>query len=320
VTPGEPSTISFVQSRRLQAAATGPGSITPMRLLGALLIAAGILLLGAVSAFGVSAKPGQVIVGDSERARVFTLDPSTGDRKVLSKDPRLVNPNDSAFSPNGNKLYVADYGAFGGEGGVFKINPDNGKTGVLAKQHGFEQPDGIAVAPNGAVYVTDLDATDDNGALFRVNPATGKVRLVASGDLLVDALGVVVQPNGKPVVSSATDSVIVRVDPQTGDQHTIADSGDGLTGVGGIARGSNGTLYIGTSAAQLESVDPATGEVDAPVEFGFINAGYGLGIDRRGRVLGTNGSEVYRANPSTGNVKLVGEGFVYAEGLEVVPR
>jgi DNA-binding beta-propeller fold protein YncE len=230
----------------------------------------------------------------------------------------LKDPNDSAFSPNGKRLYVADYGAFGDNGGVFKINPKTKKTTVLTKDPMFEQPDGIAVAPGGRIYVTDLDATDDDGALFRVNPKTGAVGLVASGDGLVDALGVVVEPDGTPIVSSSNLPLILRVNPDNGDQETIADAGDGLTGQGGIARADDGTLYV-AGGGILQAVDPETADVDEAAT-GFDTTGYGLGIDRKGRVLAGDGPLVRRANPASGNVATVGDGFDYVEGQEVVPR
>ena len=284
---------------------------------GAGLLIAGTLVLGcAGAASAVVPHRGDVIVGDSGRAKVYVLDPGTGDKKVLSKDPRLVNPNDSAFSPNGKTLYVADYGAFNDNGAVFKVNLSTRRTSVLAKKHGLEQPDGIAVAPNGDVFVTDLDATDDDGALFRINPKRGKVHLVSSGGGLTDALGVVVPPSGKPIVASS-NSVITKVDPGSGDQTTIADSGDGLTGAGGLARGSDGTLYIAANPT-LEAVDPQTGDVDM-VSDEFESNTYGLAIDAKDRVLGATGdSNVIRANPATGDVTPIGEDFGYAEGLEVV--
>jgi DNA-binding beta-propeller fold protein YncE len=286
-----------------------------MRRGAALLVAGTLALCCAGSAAAATPHRGDVIVGDSTRAKVYILDPGTGDKKVLSKDSRFVTPNDSAFSPNGKRLYVADYDAFNEEGGVFQINTKTGKTTVLAKKHGFEQPDGIAVGPDGTVFVTDLDATDDDGALFRINPKMGKLHLVSSGDGLMDALGVVVPPSGKPIVASSSP-VITKVDPGSGDQTTIVDAGDGLTGVGGLARGSDGTLYI-ASDTTLESVDPQTGEVDTVAE-DYDTNGYGLAIDGHDRVLGSADTEVIRAAPATGDVTTIGENFSFVEGLEVV--
>lgn len=298
---------------------TGPRTIARVRA-GVSLLVAGVFLTGASSAPAAAPKPGDVIVGDSNNAKVYWLDPDTGKKRVLSDDGRLVSPNDSAFSPDGKTLYVADYGAFGDTGGVFEINPKTGHTSVLAKEHGFDQPDGLAVAPNGDVFVTDLAATADAGALFRVSVPNGNVHLVGSGDGLENATGVVVPANGRPLVSSGNFPSVVRVNPQTGDQTVTADAGDGLTGTGGLARASDGTLYVADAGlSTLQSIDPHTADVDT-VATGFETDGYGLASDAHDRVLGCAGEAVNRANPQTGGAEELGHGFGYPEGLEVVPH
>jgi len=281
------------------------------------LIAAIVAALG-LGASPAGAKPGDVIVGDSGTGEVLRVKPATGATSVISDDPRLVNPNDSVFGANG-ALFVADYGAFANTGAVFKIDPRTGQTRVLAKEDPFVQPDGLALAPNGNLFVSDLDATMDDGALFRVRVPGGNVRLTSSGGGLVDAVGVVVPPGGKPVVSGLGSPTLVRVNPRTGDQRTIADAGDGLAGEGGLTRAPRGTLYVVDNSA-LEAVNPRTGDVDI-VATGFATNGYGLAIDFRGRVLGAdnNGHEILRANPGNGDVETIADGLDFAEGLEVEP-
>jgi sugar lactone lactonase YvrE len=279
------------------------------------LVAGGVLLVAAGLSFGSSpkqagARHGEILCGDSEKSKVFRLDPATGDKHVLSADNRLVNPNDLAFD-GPNKLYVADYQAFDGGGGVFKIDPDTGRTTVVSKSKKFEQPDGIAAAPNGKLWVTDLEV--DGGALFRVAPETGKTKKVGSGGDLGGALGVVVPPSGKPIVSSTP---IVRVDPKTGNQHVIADAGDGLTGSGGLARASHGKLYV-TDQSLLQSVNPRTGNVKTAVD-PFGGDGYGMVADSKGRIYSQTNGDVIRGNPKNNNLDTVGEGFGYCEGFEFV--
>jgi len=286
---------------------------------GVPLLVVGVLMSGCSSAFAASPHPGDIIVGDSVRSKVYWLEPDTGDKHVLSKDRRFNEPNDSAFSPNGKKLYVSDYGAFGDDGGVFQLNPKTGRTRVLSKDDDFIQPDGIDVGHDGTVWVTDL-STGSNGALLRVDPSNGDAEIVGTGDGLVDALGVVVPPSGKPFVSSLAAPSIVKVNPGNGDQTPIADAGDGLIGSGGLARGSDGTLYVADDDNSiLQSVDPQTADVDeVATEFGY--GGYGLAIDRRDRIIAGDFGHVNRANPRTGDVDEIGNGFGYAEGVEVVPR
>ena len=287
---------------------------------GASLMVIGVFMAGGSSAFAAGPQPGDVIVGDSERSKVYWLEPDTGDKHVLSKDDRLVSPNDSAFSPNGKRLYVADYNAFGGGGGVFKLNPRTGATRVLSDDVDFEQPDGIDVGPDGTVWVADLDASVDDGALLRVNPDDGEADFVSSGAGLVNATGVVVPNTGKPFVSGLTTDSVVKVNPDNGDQTVVADSGDGLTASGGIARGSDGLLYLADSNNSIvQSVDPKTADVNEVAD-AFGNEGYGVAMDRRDRLIGCSDDLVNRANTRNGDVDEIGSNFGYAEGVEVVPR
>ena len=64
-------------------------------------------------------------------------------------------------------------------------------------------------------------------------------------------VAVVVEPDGTPIVSSSDSPLILRVDPASGDQETIADAGDGLTGQGGIARADDGTLVASMAQEAL---------------------------------------------------------------------
>lgn len=278
-------------------------------------------LLGAVAlALAVSspagAKEGDIIVGDSSDSVVYRLDPGSGDADVLSDSALFVAPNDSVFSPKG-RLYVTDYEAFGGPGGVLSVNPRNGKTVEVAGGAPFEQPDGIAIAPGGDLYVTDLDA--EGGALFRVEMPSGEVELVSSvnanGAALEDPVGVVVPPDGKPIVATFVQT-IVRVDPQTGEQDPIATELDGLTAGAGLARAADGTLFT-TGTAGIEAVDPKSGEV-SPVGPLATN-GYGIAMDLNGHVLAGNSGTLYDFNPKNGSVDPISSAFNFVEGLEVEP-
>jgi sugar lactone lactonase YvrE len=273
---------------------------------------AGLMLAAAFMASGAGATPGDVVVGDSNAAQVLRLKPKTGDISVISDDTRLVNPNDSAFGPNGT-LYVADYGAFGDTGAVFAIDPGTGQTSVVAKQAPLSQPDGIARGPNGDLFVTDIDA--NGGSLFRVKLPGGQVTLVSDAPALTGAVGVVVPPNGKPIVGS--DGALVRVNPGSGDVHVITHSN--YKGGDGVALGADGTLYaVDGTNNKLLAVDPITGDVATVAPEAFSDS-YGLAYDFKGRVITADGAYVYAVNPLTDANSLLSGAFGYAEGEEVTP-
>jgi len=290
-----------------------PGS-GPRSLVAAVLTIA----VGLATATIAEAKPGDIIVGDSADGTVERLDPKTGDVDLISDSDLLFDPSDSVFAPNG-KLYVVDYEAFAGKGGVLKIDPESGATEEFAGGPPFEQPDGIAMGPDGNLYVTDLDTLGD-GALFRVEIPSGDVELVSSADEngpeLEDPIGVVVPPNGRPIVATFGPT-IVEVDPETGELDPIATAADGLTGGAGLARGADKTLFT-TGSDGIEAVDPKTGDVElvAPMP---SNNGYGIAVDLRGNVVVPDSGDIFVANPRSGAVDPISSAFNFAEGFEVEP-
>jgi streptogramin lyase len=285
------------------------------------LVAGGLLLLAASLSFGSTEKragvrSGEIICADSSKGKVIRLNPNTGATHVLSKDDRFVDPGDLAFD-GPNKLYVADYGAFGGTGGVFKVNPSTGKTTVVSDDVQFEQPDGIAVAPNGKLWVTDLDAF--GGAVFRVNPQNGDTDLIASeGDesALEDAIGVEVPKNGKPLVSSYSEPALIRINPDNGATQILADSGDGLEASSGFAL-HKGKAYF-PEGSKLQSVTLRTTKVNTAIPH-FKTDSYNPAVDPKGRIYQGFNDKVIRGNPKNNDVDAVGSGFGFCEGAEYAP-
>jgi sugar lactone lactonase YvrE len=281
-----------------------------MKSRGTIATAAALLFVLAATA---QAKPGDIIVGDSNSGEVWRLNVKTENKRLLSDDDRLVTPNDSVFGPDG-KIYVADYDAFGGGGGVFSINPKTRATRVVSDDPLFDQPDGIAMAPDGDLYVTDIA-----GALLRVALPSGNTSVVSDDPLLDNGpVGVVVPPTDDPIVSDS--EIVVRVDPLTGDATTIADATDGLFGGEGLTRAPDGTLYMADQDEDgIASIDPSSGQVRTVFAGPVPNDGYGLAFDQKGRVVMTDGDNVAAVNVRRDQIKTYDATFDYAEGLEVEP-
>ena len=279
------------------------------------------LVVFVLMAGSAAAKKGDIIVGDSNNAEVIRVNPKTGAKDVISDDPRLATPNDTVFGRDGT-IYVSDYGSGAEEPAVFSINPKTGATEILSDDPRFGTLDGIAMGPDGDLYVTDIDASSasDHPALFRIDLPSGATSPVSTDPLLNGGpIGVVVPPNGTPIVGQT--ELIARVDPETGVATTIADTGDGLQGGEGLARGPDGTLYVidYSGGAGLEAIDPKSARVSSlsgPIPF---YDGYGLAYDFHGRVIFQGGTSVYSANIGTGGVRTIAEDFGYPEGLEVEP-
>jgi sugar lactone lactonase YvrE len=269
----------------------------------------------ALCASPAGAKQGDIIVGDSTNHVVLSVNPRTGDKSLVSNDPRLVSPSDTVFGRDGT-IYVVDYQAFDGGGGVFSIDPKTGKTRVVTKDPLFEQPDGIAMAPNGDLYVTDL--SNPQGALFRVKLPSGKTSVASNDPLLAGGpIGVVVPRSGDPIVAD-DQPLLARVDPISGVATTIADAGDGLVGGEGLTHGPDGTLYMADNVDGIVSIDPGSGKV-TDLTSAVPTDGYGLAFDLKGRVVTQAGQDIYRVNLRNDTFASISTGFGYAEGMEVQP-
>ena len=216
---------------------------------------------------------GSLYVGDYFDASIYRVKPATGDFSTFLSGAPLTGVYDIDRGP-GNVMYVADAGGFllsfrpgkaeakvlrsGGDYDglaslairfsdrtVFSVSfngrlmSDNLRTGahrVISSDPGLASPEGIALTPDGKLYV---NSGDNVGTIYRVGVKTGALTPVASGDLLDSGgpdcnyeLGV--DLDGQLLVANICGDRIVRVDPRTGAQETVAqgtsnDPGDFLS-------------------------------------------------------------------------------------------
>src|SRR5687767_5385875 len=183
-------------------------------------LTAGLLTLSLLAPAAV-AKPGDLIVGDSNGGELVRVKPS-GATTTLSADPDLLFPAGSTFSAAG-RIFAADYDALGGDGAVFSINPLTGAATPFEDDDLFSQPIHLDYHPNGFLYVPDFQ-TD---VLAKVNPVTGAA--VSVGDFsssdLDNPVSVGVLPNGSMIVGLLGSNDFLRVQPN-GSAEPIATSGD----------------------------------------------------------------------------------------------
>jgi len=178
------------------------------------------------------------------------------------------NPYGVAFAPNGN-IYVADtYNQR-----IRVTNPTTGQVTTLAgtgtegfadgpgTNAQFNNPYGVAVAPNGTVYVAD----QGNQRIRAINPTTGQVTTLAGSSAgfadgpgntaqFLYPQGVAVAPNGTVYVGDTGNNRIRAINPTTGRVTTLAGSTAGFAdGTGtnaqfnfpyGVAVAPNGTIYV----------------------------------------------------------------------------
>ena len=113
----------------------------------------------------------------------------SGESEVFVTLPNKSAGNGIRFDVSG-KMYVADYK----EHNVLRIDPVTRKITVFAHEPKMNQPNDLAIAPNGVLYASDPNWSEKTGQLWRID-TDGKVRRVASD--MGTTNGVEVSPDGK---------------------------------------------------------------------------------------------------------------------------
>ncbi len=190
------------------------GSATALREVGIALETDGAILVVEQSLAG--GRPGN--------GRVTRIDPTSGDRTVVSEGGAFSSPAGVVVEANGGIL-VADTDAFGGSGGVIRVDPVTGAQTTVSSGGTFVSPIGVALEPNGGVLVADADAFGGSGGVIRLDPVTGGQTTVSAGGTFRGprALATVpapVPPPTPPGEEATIGPVDLRVDVQ-GAQATV---------------------------------------------------------------------------------------------------
>jgi streptogramin lyase len=237
----------------------------------------------------------------------------------VSTDSDFVSPNSLEFAPDG-RLYVVDYEAFGGRGGVLLLDPATGAATPLAGGPPFTQPDGLALSPDGSLYVTDLGAN----SIFRVNPAAGAVNTLSSGPQLADVDGIAVEPSTGRIFATTLSHAVYSVDPQTGVASVLSTgpASEPFSGVGPLTRLPDGTLYV-DDAGRIDRIDPATGVATKVADIPDYGS-YDMTYDADGNLIiaGAASHAAVKVNPRTGQETVLAppaDSSSYIEGVLVEP-
>ena len=131
---------------------------------------------------------GHVYITDTGKKQVTRVDPRTG--AAAAADTGITAPNGIGLSPDGNTLYVSDYG--GVNVWAFKAQPDGSLTDkkpLMTMKAPENKPtvangDGMTVDADGRVYVTTalgVQVFDREGKPLGVVPKPGNGPLVSAG-------------------------------------------------------------------------------------------------------------------------------------------
>jgi Ca2+-binding RTX toxin-like protein len=204
-------------------------------------------------------------------------------------------PSASALTLRPGDVIVADIFAFGGDGGLIKVNPATGKQTVLSTNgqsantrtsEFMDDPYDVTVMPDGTVLAAEEyaagGAASGEGSVVGVNPATGKQRVVSSNEktvnvgtseFFIDPWGVVFLPGRGIVVgdyNAFADGGLIGVSPASGKERVLA-SNDQPVNMGTselffnparLAVARSGELAVVTHGSDpgVVGVNPATGK------------------------------------------------------------
>jgi sugar lactone lactonase YvrE len=238
-------------------------------------------------------KSGTLVVIDSilsTGSAVVRVDPASGNRTVVSggsgapsgSDQRLFFPQGIAVEASGTLVVVDSYLQ-----AVIRIDPVNGNRTVVSRGSGalsigdgpdLDGPLSIAVGTTGALYIVLADTFFGIRAVVQVDPVSGNRTFVLGTEDNVGnqpalfseiPIASAVEANGSLVVIDAFRSMVVRIDPLTGDRTPISGIAD-TTGSGppfrqpqALALEADGSLMVldgDILTQQVVRVDPVSGD------------------------------------------------------------
>lgn len=186
---------------------------------------------------GLTRYGGSIYVVDRSKRALFKVDPTTGDRTIISGDPfganvgsgpNLFDPEDVIVSAAG-KIFVTD----SDERAVFLIDPVTGDRTILSDSVNGLGPDlrhpfGLVMDALGRLIVADRD----DESLFLIDALSGD-RSILSDDFtglgpgFSEARGVALDLLGQILVTDQSLAALFLVNPLTGDRTILSDFANG---------------------------------------------------------------------------------------------
>lgn len=162
-----------------------------------------------------------------------------GKAEVWVTLPKGGTGNGIVFDKAGT-MFVAEYTGHN----VLKIDPKTKKIEVFAHEPKMNQPNDLAIAPDGTLYASDPNWKDSTGQLWKIDTA-GKVTKIA-GDMGTTN-GIEVSPDGKTLyVNESVQRNVwafpIKADGTLGEKKLLKKFDD--HGFDGMRCDADGNLYI----------------------------------------------------------------------------
>src|SRR6266508_4141548 len=151
-----------------------------------------------------------------------------------------------------DRLVVADQQAFGGGGGLIRVDPVTGQQTEISAGGFFINPAAVVIDSVGQLIVVDFTSA----AVIRVDPVTGAQSILSSGGFLTYPWGIAIDQDGNFVVADAGASTsgscancgLSRVDAVSGAQTVISTGGFFATPTGVVVETSGDLIVAGAHA------------------------------------------------------------------------
>jgi streptogramin lyase len=226
---------------------------------------------------------GKILAVDTNNASLILVDAASGTFVPLATAlPGIAFG--VAVEPNGNILVTA-----GPAHSVVRMDPSGAPLPGLGLSGGLlNAPLAVTVAGNGDIYVADAGAfVSAANSVIKIDPVTGTQTVVTSAGNLIAPVGIALSAAGQIFVTDSPQALgnpnpapsqVIQIDPATGNQTVIANSGL-ILAPAGIAVAPDGTLLTANVLANAIVRIDLSGPTQSIVSGGGDLVGaYGLAL------------------------------------------
>ncbi len=278
----------------------------------------------------VSLTPGTLIIGDTSADAIFAVNPTTGNRSLITKlnvrgtGPDLGNPRGIAVDSSGNLYAVNTLPVMA----IIKVDPATGNRTTVSSSSSsptvgtgpnFSNLSGIAIRADGKLIVTDIGGSNGQSggdAIFIVDPITGN-RTILSDDITPDATNALTTANsilihstlGILVADSATNDSVVRIDGTNGTKsifsnNSVPNGTNPLSNPQGLAQDLDGSiLLVEQNNKQLLRLNASSGARTVVSTFASTDTVEGVAVGSTGIFItktSPNPDQVFKVNATNG--------------------
>ncbi len=184
-------------------------------------------------------RAGNIYAVNFEKQQTIGKVSPDGKAEIFVTLPGKSTGNGIVFDPLG-RMYVADYVGHN----VLRIDMKSRNIEVFAHHDEMNQPNDLAIAPDGTLYASDPNWGNSTGKLWKID-VTGKVQLIA--DKMGTTNGIEVSPDGKSLyVNESAQRYVwsfpIQPDGSLGEKRLLKQFPD--HGFDGMRCDVDGNLYI----------------------------------------------------------------------------